>query len=515
MSEVLTPAEPAAAPQSPPRAPFRWRPVLLGLALLAAGAAAGVVASRAIPPTAPAEKSPESEKKPDAGDTVAFSKEKQSAAGVEVAPVEAKPLASVAWRTGRVALNEDRLAHISPPADGIVREVPVRIGQTVEPGTVLAVIDCRELGLAKLELAKARAALAVEQNQLERVRTTTTNATELLKLLDAESPPAEIEKRMANRPVGESRAALLGAYTKRNQLRVQVTALKASGSAVAESTVRRAQADADAADAAYTALVEELRYQVKQQTRQAELKAREAEVAVDALRGRLMTFGLSAAQAEAADPLAEGEKASLLPVKAPFRGTVVDKHAVPSERIDARSQLFVLADLSSVWVQADVFEADLPMVRGLAGKAVFFRSSVANIPERRATVLYAGDLIEKGSRAMALTARAENPNRDLKPGMFVEVGFDLTDPSPVLQVPRTAILWHEDKASAAAARHESKPFVFVATGEDIFAKREVALGRAAGDVTEITAGLKAGERVVVRGGFVLKSEMLKDQMVGE
>jgi RND family efflux transporter MFP subunit len=287
---------------------------------------------------------------------------------------------------------------------------------------------------------------------------------------------------------------------------VELAAVKASGGTVSEVAIRKAEADANAAEAAYSALVEELRYQIRHEThlREAELKAREAQVAVDALVGKLMTFGLTQDAARDADRIGKDENPSHLPVKAPFRGTVVEKHAVPSERIDPKSQLFVLADLSSVWVQADVFEADLPLVRGLTGKPIKFRSSVARIPERTATVVYTGDLIDKSSRAMTLTAKADNADRALKPGMFVEVGFDLTDSTDVLQVPVTAVL-----------RHENRPFVFVAAGDDTFAKREVALGRTAGDWVEVTEGLKRGERVVVRGGFVLKSEMLKDQMVGE
>jgi multidrug efflux pump subunit AcrA (membrane-fusion protein) len=96
----------------------------------------------------------------------------------------------------------------------------------------------------------------------------------------------------------------------------------------------------------------------------------------------------------------------------------------------------------------------------------------------------------------------------------VEVGFDVSDPAPVVQVPVTAVLWQETK-QRENDRHESKPFVFVATGADTFSKREVTLGRRAGDVTEITEGLKTGERVVVRNGLVLKFEMLKDQIGGE
>ena len=69
--------------------------------------------------------------------------------------------------------------------------------------------------------------------------------------------------------------------------------------------------------------------------------------------------------------------------------------------------------------------------------------------------------------------------------------------------------------ATAVLRDKNEPFVFVATGDETFTKRPVKLGRTAGDAAEITIGLKPGERVVVSGMFVLKSELLKDQMVGE
>ena len=74
----------------------------------------------------------------------------------------------------------------------------------------------------------------------------------------------------------------------------------------------------------------------KYQARQAELKLKEAEAAASAVRGKLFTFGLTAADVESVDPVAEGAEASLLEIKAPFTGTVVEKHAVQSERVDAQ-----------------------------------------------------------------------------------------------------------------------------------------------------------------------------------
>lgn len=502
------PVELVVPAKSAPTAPVLRRPWAVAGGLLAVGLAVGAVGGRWLsPPTAtPSDKAAVPAEPADKADdgVVTFDQDRQASAGVEVAALTLHPLAVRTWRTGRVALHEDRVAHVCPPAEGVVRQVAVKLGQAVAAGDTLAVIESKELGQVKLDAHRAKLAVAAEREVLARTRTTTANAEELLQLLAADTPVAEVERATAGKPIGDWRQQLVGAYTRRNQLKAQVAAQQGSPGVVPAATLRKTEADADAAAATYTALVEETRFQVKNQVRQAELKLKEAETALDVARTKLLLFGLTAKQVDALDPIAEGAAASHLVVAAPFAGVVVDKHAVRSERVEPKDQLFVVADLSRVWVQADLFEADLPLARGLTGRAVTFRAPLAGVGERPATVTYAGDLIDKASRSLTLTAEADNADRALKPGLFVEVGFDTGDSTPVLQVPAAAVL-----------RHENRPFVFVQTGDDRFKRVGVELGRSGEGVVEVTAGLKAGDRVVTRGGFVLKSELLKDQMVGE
>lgn len=500
-------------PLSVVKSPTHSRPggnvsrLLAATVLLAVGVTLGAIGSRKLFPLAgpTAATAAESAETPAANaGSVSFAPERQKAAGVEIAVVRPEPLVSRTWRTGRVALHDDRLAHVCPPAGGVVREVSVRLGQMVAAGDVLAVIDSRELGQAKLEVYKARMAMTAEREVAARTRTTMTNADELLKLLAVETPLADIEKRLADKPIGDWRQQLFGAYSRWKQLKAQAASQRAAAGAIAEAILLKSEADADAAGASYTALVEELRFQVKNQVRQANLKLKDAETAFDVARARLILYGLPAEVVDKLDPISEGAAMSHLLVKAPFAGTVVEKHAVRSERVGPQTQMFVIADLSRVWVQADVFEADLPLVSGLKERSVVFRSAVAGVPERPATVVYAGDLIDKASRSLTLTAEADNTDRLLKPGLFVEIGFETGDRTPTLQVPATAIL-----------RHENRPFVFVQTGADTFRRTDISLGRSAGDKVEVSSGVKAGDPVVIRGGFVLKSELLKDQMAGE
>lgn len=499
---IVPPSRPLAPPSHTRRG--SW---VTAVSLLAAGLVVGGVGTRLLFPAAVhADRPGETGVTADSAEegVVSFDRERQSAAGVEVATVTPHPLVARTWRTGRVALHEDRLAHICPPAEGVVREVAVRLGQTVAAGDKLAVIESKEFGQAKLDAHRAKLAVAAEREVLDRTRTTMANAEELLKLLAADTPVVDIEKVMTGKPIGDWRQQLVAAYSRRNQLKEQVASQAGSEGVVSALTRRKTEVEADAAAAAYTSLVEESRFQVKNQVRQAELKLKEAETASDMARTKLFLYGLTAKQIDAIDPIAEGSAAAHLVVAAPFAGVVVEKHAVRSERVEPKDQLFLVADLSRVWVQADLFEADLPLTRGLKDRPIVFRSAVAGVAERTATVVYAGDLIDRASRSLTLTAEAVNADGVLKPGLFVEVGLDAGDRTQAIQVPAGAVL-----------RHENKPFVFVQAGDEQFKRTPVELGRTGDGLVEVTAGLKGGDRVVVRGGFMLKSELLKDQMVGE
>lgn len=481
----------------------RWKSIIPGVSLLIFGLLAGVLVGKKMPT---ADK-PETDKPapPNSENSeITFAAEKWAGAGIEITPVVPEAFNHRTWRPGRVAYNEERLAHIFPPADGVIRDVKVRIGQAVNAGDVLAIIDSREFGNAKLDAVKTRAAVVAEREIAARNKITTANATELLSLLEAETPLTDIEKKMTDKPIGEWRQQLLTAYSRRNQLRSQLLALRNSGTSTSETNLRKIEAEAEAATAGYTAVVEELRFQIKNLRRQSEVKLAEAETNYNVALAHLVMFGVKAADIEKTDPIAEGASASHLPVRAPFAGVIVEKHAVLSERVGPTFQMFVLADLSKLWVQSDVFESDLPLVRGLNDKPVVFRSPLSGVTDRAATVIHSGDLIDKSSRTLTVTAEAANSDKLLKPGMFIEMGFELGDPSAVIQVPASAVL-----------RHENKPFVFVQSGDNSFRKAEVSIGRTTGDKVEITEGLKSGDKIVVKGGFSLKSEMLKDQLVGE
>jgi RND family efflux transporter MFP subunit len=204
------------------------------------------------------------------------------------------------------------------------------------------------------------------------------------------------------------------------------------------------------------------------------------------------------------DPVAEAERVAYYPVRSPIAGTVISKYAQLSRHVDEETELVEIADLSAVWLRADVFEKDLGATQGLFGKSVTFESGSYPGQKFSAQVFSLGDVIDDETRAARLLAIADNSDRLLKPGMFVEIELTPRSDNDVLQLP-----------AAAIQRHAGATFVFVSIGSDGFQRRDVTLGRSTSESVEISEGLTEGESVVVNGGFALKSEMLSELMVEE
>jgi cobalt-zinc-cadmium efflux system membrane fusion protein len=271
---------------------------------------------------------------------------------------------------------------------------------------------------------------------------------------------------------------------------------------IPEKQVIRARAEHEAAEATYRALREQIRFDAQQQALEAQQALQAAEAAVAISRSHLFILGYSEEDIESMDPIAEGERVAYYPVRSPIAGTVIAKDAPLAQHVDDETELMEIADLSTVWLRADVFEKDLSATRGLKGSSVTFE--VSSYPGQRfsADIFSLGDVVDDATRAARLLATADNSDRLFKPGMFVEIELVPRNDADVLQLP-----------AAAIQRHTGVTFVFVSDGDNGFERRDVTLGRSTAELVEISAGLTERESVVVNGGFALKSEMLSELMV--
>lgn len=231
-------------------------------------------------------------------------------------------------------------------------------------------------------------------------------------------------------------------------------------------------------------------WQQAQQTLQA------AQASVAAAEKRLSVFGLAVSQDQVF-----GE----LHVTSPIAGTVIEQQCVQGQWADPKEPLFRVADLSRVWVFCDVYESDLEalMERAASQKPV---SAIVTSKAFSQTVFHGvldmvGSQLDEHTRTVKCRVSADNAQGKLKPGMFVQVDLGLGHASSVLTVPESAVLTDEDQA-----------FVFVPLAEGFWVRRDVDTGPVRHGHIEILDGLSQGERVVTRGAFMFKSEILKEKM---
>jgi cobalt-zinc-cadmium efflux system membrane fusion protein len=179
-------------------------------------------------------------------------------------------------------------------------------------------------------------------------------------------------------------------------------------------------------------------------------------------------------------------------IRSPIAGTVVEKLITPGELLQAgTTPCFTVADLSRVWVLAQVFGSDLSSV-GI-GDTAEVEAGIGS-SHVSGTVDNISALVNPDTRSVVARVVVENPGNFLKKQMYVRVAIKSRQESTGMLVPVSAILRDD----------ENLPFVYVVESDGSFARRHVTLGYRAGDRDDIAAGVKAGDRIVVDGGIFLQ-----------
>ncbi len=179
-------------------------------------------------------------------------------------------------------------------------------------------------------------------------------------------------------------------------------------------------------------------------------------------------------------------------IRSPIAGTVVEKLITPGELLQAGSTAcFTVANLSRVWVQAQLFGSDLAAVSVGDSAQVVTGIGSNNFSGK---VDYISALVDPNSRSVQVRVVAENPGGFLKRQMYVRVLIQARLDSTGLLIPVSAVLRDD----------ENLPFVYLAQTDGSFARQHITLGYRAGDQYEIGAGLRAGNQIVVAGGIFVQ-----------
>ena len=226
--------------------------------------------------------------------------------------------------------------------------------------------------------------------------------------------------------------------------------------------------------------------------------AHEAEVA--AARQRLLLLGLSPQRVDALRDARD--VVSEVTVATPNTGTVITRAVNPGQVVNPGQELFVVADLATVWVIGDLYEKDFPAVR---------EGSVATVtipPGGRAVrgrVAYIDPRVDPTTRTAKVRVEVPNTDGALRLGMFMNVTFGATAARSVIVVPRAAV---------QAVGERTVVYVVPEAGEPRFVERAVKISEQSGDVVTVLEGLKPGERVVTEGSFFLRAEAARNRTGG-
>ena len=356
-------------------------------------------------------------------------------AGVKLGQVVERPMSANLTANAEVEYDRSRIAQVSSPVAARVWRVEKRIGDPVRQGEVLALLDAAEVGQAKANLLQALAELDLRQRTRERLMTSAESGFRT----QSELQEAEAAVREADIRVYNARQALvnLGLITR----------------------------------------VDELDESPSQKD--------------------VQFLGLPPSLSQSLDPATT--TANLLPVVAPFDGTLVELNAVAGEVVEPTRPLFVVADTNRMWVTADIPLSEARRVS--LGQPVTFRPDGAPDEAASGEVSWISTAVNDQTRTVEVRAYVENPDGRLLAHTFGQALITIRDSASAIAVPSEAIQWEGCCYIA-----------FVRLTDDIFATRKLKLGASSNGFTEVQIGLLPGEVVATEGSYVLKSEILKSAL---
>lgn len=340
---------------------------------------------------------------------------------------------------GRIGVNENRTSRVGALADGRIAQVIKNVGDRVASGTVMALLRSYRVDETRARIAMAGAELERALSELELIRNARDRAARLHDL-----------KAGSLRELQEAEADLRRAESNVLVVRAEIGSLK--------ELLNHWGISAEGALEEYT-IEGELDNQAHQ--------AREQ-----------------------------------IPIVSPLDGIVMERMVTPGSVVSPSDDLFVVSDLSSLWVHGQLPEIHLSRMR--VGQKVRVRVDAYPGRDFGAVLSYVGNVLDPATRTVRV--RCETPNREglLRPEMYATVIFDLESGDDVLAVP-----------TGALQSIDGERVVFVEFAPRQFEARPVRVGRISGDSAVIEEGLEEGERVVTEGSFLLKSELLKGQIEEE
>ncbi len=408
-----------------------------------------------------------------AAQEIKLSPEALAAAGIEIEGVTHRPAVALIRVTGTVETNQQQSQQATPLVSGRVERVNVGQGDVVRAGSVLAIISSPEIAEMHGKLHEAETARGLAERNFQRVQR-------------AENRVAVLSARAR---LDEAEATL-----KRTRRLIDLGAGAGKDLIAAEAAYKTAKADFDF----------QSNISLNRELQESRAAVETTRVDVSHIRDQLRALGVTVPEGEQHD---HSKDTSLVALRSPASGTVVERSVNPGAGIQAGTALFTIANISSVWIIANVPEAQVGSIR--VGTPAEVRSAGLGKNAIGGRVNYIDPRLNEETRTARVRIEVANPGERLKSGMFVEVGFQAGSDSIAgeeLMVRSEAVQRIGDR-NVVFLPKEGEPGTFVV--------RDVELGGVADGYQRVLSGLQVGQRVVTKGSFTLKTQMLKSSMADE
>ncbi len=335
------------------------------------------------------------------------------AIGIETAAAVSESHSHELTANAETAFDANRYAEVQPRVGGFLRSVRVDLGDVVEAGQVIAVVDSADVSASKAQYLAATAELTLAQDSHNRIKS-----------LAARNAASAMEEVAAQSGLNRAKAGLWSA------------------------------------------------------------------------RQKLKNFRFSDKDLDRI--VATEDTSSELPLVAPISGTIVARHAVIGEAVEPTTVIYAIADTKRMWLWIDVYESDFESLR--IDQAVTFAISGSDGASFEGSLTWLGAEVDPVTRTTRARAELVNVDGRLRANQFGRAVIRLGEPHEAVVVPRSAVQKTEGGADV----------VFLPEGDGVFRpQRIVTRASTKGDSMEASWGLKAGDRVVTKGSFWLKTELMR------
>lgn len=334
--------------------------------------------------------------------------------------------------TGKVQAATPLLSHVYSLVSGQAMQVPVSLGEPIHPGQTLAVVRSDQVGQIETDLLQA------------------------MLQLDQDLKQAQVQLELSQKAY-QREAKLFNARVS-------------------------AKADVESAQAQYQ----------KDQAALSGIKARR-QATIQTYQARLSLYGLGGNVAQ--QVVITRHISPYTTIHASRNGILIERNINTGELVDPAKELFLIADLSTVWIVGNVFEQDIHAVKH--GQPVDVKLNSLPNTSHMGIVDLVGAMLDPQTRTLDIRVEVPNPNMALKPNMFARMSI-LTGQRNVLAIPKTAIQQNGDHT-----------YVYVPVAAHQYEERPVNVTMTDDPFVEVLSGLRPGEKVVSHGTLSLKGEALK------